>query len=132
MGILNLTHPHSIVMQLLRYTANEYVGDTEKTAKIVRDFIKQFVVSMPTGKINSYANNTIPSVLYKDQEDKPLNLSPAFESYSSKHRGFVVPSAKALEEYALDAYGDFSMPPIKSFVVGKYLPKLEGQGGRKS
>lgn len=114
------------------HSLNEYVGDTEKTAKIVRDFIKQFVVSMPTGKINSYANNTIPSVLYVTlREDKPLNLSPAFErAIPASTEGFVVPSAKALEEYALDAYGDFSMPPIKSFVVGKYLPKLEGQGGR--
>ena len=56
------------------------LGDEELTEKGIKQFIKSFVLSMPTGKQNTYANKTLPQyVMVNVRDDTPVNLANAFE-----------------------------------------------------
>ncbi|RLK64292.1 type I-E CRISPR-associated protein Cas7/Cse4/CasC [Atopobacter sp. AH10] len=60
-------------------------------------FIKAFVNSLPTGKVNTFANQTIPhSILISLRKDRPLSLVSAFEKPINSTNGYVEQSLKAL------------------------------------
>ncbi|TGD17583.1 type I-E CRISPR-associated protein Cas7/Cse4/CasC [Levilactobacillus suantsaiihabitans] len=83
------------------------------------DFIKDFLLSMPTGKQNTFANKTLPSyVMVTIRQDTPVNLVSAFENPVVSHSGYVAPSVTRLEgEYQrTQAYVD---EPVANFVLGK-------------
>ncbi len=62
-------------------------------------FIKEFIMSMPTGKQNSYANKTVPQyVMVTIRRDTPVNLVSAFEDPVESRNGYVTPSIKRLEK----------------------------------
>lgn len=62
-------------------------------------YLKSFLLSMPTGKQNSYANKTIPSyVLVTLRTDTPVNLVSAFEKPIKSREGYVEESVQKLEE----------------------------------
>lgn len=97
-----------------------------ETAKAVRGFADAFVRSMPTGKQNTFANRTLPSMVYVTiRDDQPINLSEAFEKpvYSGKG-GYVEASAAALIDYAREMYENFAENPIASYAVGKEMGDL--------
>ncbi|MEE6148205.1 type I-E CRISPR-associated protein Cas7/Cse4/CasC [Olsenella sp. YH-ols2223] len=59
----------------------EQLGDVEAAAAGAQAFLKAFVESMPTGKQNTFANRTLPSlVLVALRNDQPVNGVSAFES----------------------------------------------------
>ncbi|BDR57038.1 type I-E CRISPR-associated protein Cas7/Cse4/CasC [Xylocopilactobacillus apis] len=63
------------------------------------EFIKSFVLSMPTGKQNTFANKTLPNyVMISFRTDTPVNLVSAFEEPVKSNRGYVKPSIKKLEK----------------------------------
>lgn len=63
------------------------------------DFIKSFILSMPTGKENSYANKTLPNyVLITVRTDTPVNLVSAFEEPVQSKDGYLKNSVKKLED----------------------------------
>lgn len=76
-------------------------NDKEETAKAVKLFVKAFVNSMPTGKINSFANQTLPqAVIVSLRADRPINLVSAFEKPVQSENGYVDKSIQKLfEEY---------------------------------
>lgn len=85
-------------------------------------FIKDFVLSMPTGKQNSFANKTLPNyVMVTVRNDTPVNLVSAFESpvVARSGDGYTEVSVKRLEEEFFDALR-FVNQPLATFVVGKY------------
>jgi len=99
----------------------EYLGD--KTAEAVEGFLDAFVLSMPTGKQNSYANSTIPYTVYVTlRKDLPVNLSGAFEKAVTAGRdgseGYEQASFKALEEHARNIYENWLTNPDKEFYCG--------------
>lgn len=115
---------------LYRY-ANVNVCELQKhlgtdTAKAVRGFADAFIRSMPTGKQNSYANRTLPSMVYVTvRDDQPINLSEAFERpVSAGKDGYVGASVAVLSAYAEEIYSTFVTKPIESYVVGKNLNNL--------
>lgn len=56
------------------------LGDKEEVIAAVKLFVEAFVKSMPTGKINSFANQTLPqAVVVSLRSDRPINLVSAFE-----------------------------------------------------
>lgn len=62
-------------------------------------FIKAFLLSMPNGKQNTFANKTLPSyVMITVRTDTPVNLVSAFEDPVTSRTGYVEPSIKRLEE----------------------------------
>ncbi|MDD2234937.1 MAG: type I-E CRISPR-associated protein Cas7/Cse4/CasC, partial [Desulfitobacteriaceae bacterium] len=57
------------------------LDDSKVTAKAVKEFLRTFVCSMPTGKQNTFANGTPPyAVMVALRQDQPINLVGAFET----------------------------------------------------
>lgn len=90
------------------------------TAKVVRDFTEAFIYSMPTGMQNSFANGTLPDMVYITfREDQPVNLSGAFEkAVKSGKDGFVEASCKSLLAYAGKVYSTFADAPVQALGCG--------------
>lgn len=87
----------------------------------VHSFIKAFLLSMPTGKQNTFANRTVPDLAYITvRRDQPVNLVGAFERpVSADAGGYMVPSAQALAAYAQKTYQAFVSAPELAFCVGQ-------------
>src|SRR5574344_71169 len=101
----------------------EELGDI--TAETVKQFIKAFAMSMPTGKVNSYANGTVPdAILVTIRDDQPVNFVGAFESAVNAKDGYVKASEAALEDYAADCYESFVSKPCDAFVTGGLSDKV--------
>ncbi len=93
------------------------VGDD--AADALCGFAEAMIRSMPTGKQNSYANKTLPDLVYVTvRSDQPVNLCGAFEKPVSGAEGFSEKSVKALFDYAEKVYANYCGAPIKSYVIG--------------
>lgn len=73
------------------------LGDKEEVIDAVKLFVEAFVKSMPTGKINSFANQTLPqAVVLSLRSDRPINLVSAFEEPVKSENGYVDKSIQKL------------------------------------
>lgn len=108
---------------LYRY-ANVAVHDLQgqlkdKTATInsLKLFVEAFVNSMPTGKINTFANQTLPQLLVVSiRNDRPVNLVSAFEKPVKSAEGYIEQSIKKLcKEY--EKTEKFVNKPLKTFYI---------------
>ena len=105
---------------LYRYAnvnVNELVqslGDTDTAIKGLQLFVKDFVLSMPTGKQN---------VLVTVREDTPVNLVSAFEEPVQSRHGYLQPSVKQLEKEYQDTQ-QFVQTPLASVVVTNKESKI--------
>ncbi len=73
------------------------LGDKEEVIAAVKLFVEAFVKSMPTGKINSFANQTLPqAVVVSLRSDRPINLVSAFEEPVKSENGYVDKSIQKL------------------------------------
>ena len=80
-------------------------------------FIKSFANSLPTGKVNTFANQTLPQFLMVSlREDRPVNLVSAFEDPIKSNDGYIEKSARALldESSKVEKIVD---KPLKTFVL---------------
>ena len=103
----------------------EHLGDAAALA--VRRFVEAMVLSMPTGKQNTFANRTLPDAVYVTlRRDQPVNLAGAFERPVSagESGGFLEGSQQRLAQYAGQVYATFAEPPFLSFVTGEGLSAL--------
>jgi len=76
----------------------------EETKKAIILFVEAFLKSLPSGKINSFANQTIPSsVVVSLRKDRPVSLVGAFETpikTKLSQEGYVNESIEAMfKEY---------------------------------
>lgn len=99
------------------------------TAKAVSGFVEAFLLSMPTGKQNTFANRTVPdAVMVTLRTDQPINLVGAFERPVqpgiNNDNGYVSASAKALVEHANKTYENWLRKPELSLVTGSLLSEL--------
>lgn len=91
------------------------LNDDELAEKGIKQFIKSFVLSMPTGKQNTYANKTLPQyVMVNVRDDTPVNLANAFERPIKLDGGQS--GVEALEKQAKESEM-FVEPAIDTFVV---------------
>lgn len=92
----------------------------------VAAFLKAFINSMPTGKLNSFANNTKPSSVYITiRTDQPVSLAGAFEKpVQANGEGFLIPSQKALVAQEQKMVNSFIDKPYKAYVIGEGLDAL--------
>lgn len=99
---------------------NELDRDREVTAKAVKEFVRAFVTSMPTGKQNTFANRTLPdAVLVTLRNDQPINFVGAFEkAVKISANGYVDDSIKQLDTYANKIYSTFARTPVKAWSIG--------------
>ena len=77
-------------------------NDKETLVAAVKLFVKGFVESMPTGKANTFANQTLPHLLLITlRDDRPVNLVSAFEEPVKSTDGYANQStAKLVQEMA--------------------------------
>lgn len=86
---------------------------------VIEKFIQSFVTSMPTGKQNTFANRTLPSLVYITlRDDQPINLVGAFERpVRASTDGYVNGSITALSKYADETYKMYDAAPMKSWCI---------------
>lgn len=62
----------------------------EATINTLKIFVQAFANSLPTGKVNTFANQTIPQfIMVNLRVDRPVNLVSAFEEPVKSSEGFV-------------------------------------------
>lgn len=93
------------------------LNDKVSTIDTLKLFIKAFANSMPTGKSNTFANQTLPQlVLINMRRDRPVNLVNAFENPIKSKEGYVKESIKRLFE-AENKVNKFAESPLYSYYV---------------
>lgn len=92
------------------------LGDTDVTKTAVEAFVRSFVKSMPNGKINTFAQNTLPDlVLINLRDTQAVNLVGAFER---PIEGDTVRNAtRALVAREQEIDGAYDTTPVHSWVV---------------
>jgi CRISPR system Cascade subunit CasC len=97
------------------------LGDDAATVEAVRAFVRAFVVSMPTGKQNTFANRTLPdAVIATVRSEQPINLVGAFEEAvtSPSHGGRLAEASRHLVAHAEEIEGTYGGDGrVASFVV---------------
>ncbi len=98
---------------------NKNLGDIDAATKAVREFIRAFVCSMPTGKQNTFANGTPPyAVMVAFRRDQPVNLVGAFETpVKAGEGGYQRESTEMLANYTQTVYEKFFTEPENAFVT---------------
>lgn len=96
--------------------------DKEQTIEAAKLFLQAFANSMPTGKSNTFANETLPQLLMLNvRKDRPVNLVTAYENPVKAVNGNVDLSIKRLFE-EIEKTEKFVKPPIKTlFVTGESI-----------
>ena len=104
----------TINVELLR----ENLGDEAVAEEAIKLFVDSFVRSMPTGKITTFANRTLPeAVLVQVRDDQPINLAAAFEDpIVAKGHGFAAPAIKRFVEFESQLRELSGMDPVSSIV----------------
>ncbi|AGB27116.1 CRISPR-associated protein, Cse4 family (plasmid) [Mycobacterium sp. JS623] len=110
------------------------LGDSTAAARAVAAFVDSFILSMPTGKLSTFANRTVPeAILVSVRSDQPINLVGAFENpIQPRADGSVVAKAAAALADRHRAVADVYGPPVKTWVasLGDAAAPLEAVGDR--
>lgn len=120
------------------------LGDADATIEATSAFVRAFITSLPTGKQNSYAHNTLPELVYVTLRDtRSISLVNAFEKavQESDETSRRAEGARLLAAEATAVRDDYGFVPLASFVIGlgamkeafsdlatvTTLPALDGQ-----
>ncbi|CAM3184199.1 CRISPR-associated protein, Cse4 family [Lactobacillus bombicola] len=72
--------------------------DQKDALESIAAFIKAFILAMPTGKQNTFANKTLPNyIMLTLRTDTPVNLVSAFEEPVTTQNGYVKKSIEKLQ-----------------------------------
>lgn len=116
----------------------ENLGDVEVTGRAVETFVRSFVMSMPTGKQNTFANGTLPdAVLAQVRDRRPVNLVGAFEDPITTKPGvsLSMQSAERLAQQAQDIDTNYGTTPAAAYLLAAgsdLAAALQGTGERVS
>jgi CRISPR system Cascade subunit CasC len=103
------------------------LGDVDATMEGLKLFIKDFIMSMPTGKQNTFANKTVPQyVMVTVRQDTPVNLVTAFEKPVKSREGYVKASIKCLED-EYQRTQKFVEKPLATFVLTNDVSGINSQ-----
>lgn len=104
------------------------LDDRGVTAKAVAEFVRAFVISMPTGKQNTFANRTLPAAVFiVARTDQPVNLVSAFERPVGPDRGsggYNDSSIRRMVEYELNVESEFVAKPASTWQIGTGLEDI--------
>ena len=93
------------------------LGNKEQTLNALKLFIESFANSMPSGKSNTFANQTLPqAILVVVRSDRPVNLVSAFEEPVKSSEGYVQQSIEKLF-LELKNVEKFVRAPVFAFYV---------------
>lgn len=91
--------------------------DKELTARALQLYIEAFAKSMPTGKCNSYANQTFPQALLVIlRDDRPISFVGAYENAVKAKNGYTEESVRRLFTEGRKA-DKFVHVPVASFCL---------------
>jgi CRISPR system Cascade subunit CasC len=96
------------------------LGSKDAAVEAVTKFTEAFVESLPSGKQNTFAAQTLPSaVLVEVRDTRPVSYVGAFEKpvVGSRNESIVDNAKSALVEYADEVRGAYDLHPVRSFVV---------------
>lgn len=99
----------------------ENLGSEEEARTAAGQFIDAFIKSMPTGKINTFANQTLPELVYVAvRETRPVSLVTAFETSvePTEAESLRVAGAKALAAEEKGFEEMYGLKPKAGFVLG--------------
>lgn len=99
----------------------ESLGDEAMTLRGIEAFIDSFVRSMPTGKVNTFANHTLPeAIVISVREDQPVSYVGAFERpvTAGESGGFAVTAAQVLVAWAGSVAENYGTAPVATWVAG--------------
>lgn len=109
---------------------NKLLENETSTVKACELFVEAFANSLPTGKVNTFANQTVPSlVMVTLREDRPVNLVSAFEQpvQAKSGNGYVNASIEKLAtEY--EKADKFVETPVANFYLNVSDQSLDGIG----
>lgn len=79
------------------------LGNEELTKLGLKRFLKDFALSMPTGKENSFANHTLPQYIeFNIRDTQPVNYASAFEKPIASKAGYMNKAVEALRQTAVE------------------------------
>lgn len=96
----------------------ENLGDDAATARAAEAFVRSFINSMPSGKMNTFANRTLPdAVLVTVRDSQAINLVGAFEQPIQESNGRIEKACEALVKQ-LDAVAEtYSEEPVRTWTL---------------
>ena len=111
----------------------DQLGSGEAAAQGAAAFIEAFVRSMPSGKMNTFANRTLPSALYVAiRDDQPINAVSAFEEPVKSKEGTSISrqAAERLGERIGEIEKAYAHPALRAWnvVVGEPVESLSSLG----
>lgn len=98
----------------------------DSVPEVIRKFGQAFILSMPTGKENTFANRTLPDAVYVTiRQDQPVNFCGAFEKPMQRSaNGYAAVSEAALVTYAETVYNRYAAKPVKALGIGDSVGKI--------
>lgn len=97
----------------------EALGDRDFALRGIEAFVTAFARSMPSGKQNTFANNTLPeAVVVSLREDQPVSYVGAFEEAIESVAGYARPGAERLASFASEVAEAYGVGPVRTWVVG--------------
>lgn len=100
---------------------SENLGDSDAAIESTLAFVKSFITSLPTGKQNTFAHNTLPELVYVAVRDsRSISLVNAFEEPVKAAEGSSrrLEGAKRLAEEAREIETQYGFTPKAAFVLG--------------
>ncbi|NMD38102.1 MAG: type I-E CRISPR-associated protein Cas7/Cse4/CasC, partial [Christensenellaceae bacterium] len=108
-------------------------NDKILTANAIKLFIEAFSNSLPTGKVNTFANQTLPQLLLITlRSDRPVNLVSAFEKPIKSSDGYLNESIKKLAEELNKVKKFVDEPLLTMYVSLEGLSMYEKLGEEKT
>lgn len=92
--------------------------DLDSVVESIKLFIEAFALSMPTGKSNTFANQTIPQTLILTiRRDRPVNLITGFEKPVTSRGGYLAESnTRLVSEF--ESTQKFVGVPVSVYSIG--------------
>ncbi|AKE41058.1 CRISPR-associated Cse4 family protein [Corynebacterium kutscheri] len=94
------------------------LDSVEAAARATEAFLRSFILSMPTGKMNTFANRTRPElVLVQIRQDQPVNLAESFEKAITTTTGRMAKATIELASSAKNADETYGSAAKESFYL---------------
>lgn len=96
------------------------LGDHDVLAEAIKAFTESFITSLPTGKQNTFAHNSVPELVYVTvRDDRSISLVNAFEEpvVSENNQGRRKSAADRLAREAEQIQNTYGFYPKAAFVM---------------
>ncbi len=108
------------------------LGEKQAVVNTLKLFIEAFANSLPTGKVNTFANQTIPQVLVVSlRTDRPISMVSAFENPIKSTDGYTSKSIERLAEEFVRSEKFVSKPVETLYVTMEDIDAIKSVGSEK-